>query len=124
MEAALTDCQCLDLSSLPQNGFVAPKVDVGERDVVQALVVALVIAILDDDPDLAFEIAWEVMVFQQQTVFHRLVPTFDFSLSLGPYGDASIACRLKDGMARHKHASFSDLPTILPSRLRYNMSHY
>jgi hypothetical protein len=37
MQAAVTDCQCLDLRSLPKNGFVAPKVDVGGCDVVQAL---------------------------------------------------------------------------------------
>jgi hypothetical protein len=41
---------------------------------------ALVIVILDEGPDLAFEVTRQVIVFQQHTVFHRLVPTFDFSL--------------------------------------------
>jgi len=39
-----------------QNGFVATEVDVGGRDVVQALVVTLVIVVIDEGFDLNFEV--------------------------------------------------------------------
>lgn len=47
-----------DTLSLFQNGLVPPEVDVGGCDVVQALVVALVIVVIDEGFDLGFKIAW------------------------------------------------------------------
>jgi hypothetical protein len=67
LQAPLTDCQCLDLCSLPQNCFVAAEVNVGGSDVVQALVVALVVVILDEGPDLVFKVAGEVVISQQHS---------------------------------------------------------
>jgi hypothetical protein len=64
LQAALPDCQCLDLRSLPKNGFVAAKVVVGPCDVVQALVVSLVVVIRDEGPDLAFEVTRHVIVLR------------------------------------------------------------
>ena len=46
----------LDPFPLLQNGFVATEVDVGGRDVVQALVVTLVIVVIDEGFDLNFEV--------------------------------------------------------------------
>jgi len=71
-----------DLFSFPENGFVAAEVDVSGCYVVEALVVALVVVILDKSLNLAFEIAWQIVVFQQNTVLHGLMPTFDFALGL------------------------------------------
>ena len=44
--------------------------------------VSLVIIVFDEGPDLAFEIAGQVIVFQQYPVLHGLVPAFDLSLGL------------------------------------------
>ena len=55
LQAALSDCLFLDLCPFSQNGLVSPEVDVGRCDVVQALVVALVVVVIDEGPDLAFE---------------------------------------------------------------------
>lgn len=82
LQAALADCQFLDLLPFSQDGFVAPKVDVGGCDVVQALVVALVVVVIDEGLDLAFKIAGQIVIFQQHPVLHRLMPSFDFSLGL------------------------------------------
>ena len=82
LQAALADCLAFDLLPFPQNGFVAPEVDVRRCDVVQALVVALVVVILDKSPDLTLEIAGQVIVFQQNTVLHGLVPALDLTLRL------------------------------------------
>lgn len=57
LQAALVDCLCLGLRPFPQNGFFAAEVDVGWRYVVRALVVALVVVIVDEGPDLAFDFA-------------------------------------------------------------------
>jgi len=82
LQAALADCQFLDLLPFPETGFVAPEVDVGRCDVVQALVVALVVVVIDEGPDLAFKVAGQVVILQQNPVLHGLVPTFDFTLGL------------------------------------------
>ena len=57
LQAALADCLRLDPFPFSENGFVAAKVDVSRCDVVQALVVSLVVVVVDEGPDLAFEIA-------------------------------------------------------------------
>jgi len=57
VQAAVMDGQCLDLLPPFDNGGVAPEVGVGGRDVVQALVVAVVVVVIDEGADLVFEIA-------------------------------------------------------------------
>ena len=47
LQAALLDCPFLDLFPFSENGFVTPEVDVGGCDVVDALVVALMIVMID-----------------------------------------------------------------------------
>jgi len=56
LQAALSDRQFLDLLPFSQNGFVPYKIDVSGCDVVQALVVALVVVVVDEGPDLLLEI--------------------------------------------------------------------
>ena len=56
-QAAVFDCLFLDPFPFSENGFAAPEVDVGRCHVAQALVVTLVVVIIDECPDLAFEIA-------------------------------------------------------------------
>ncbi len=74
LQAALADCLFLDFLPFPQNDFVPSEVDIGGRDVVQTLVVALVVVVIDEGPDLTFEIARQIVIFQQHPVFHRLMP--------------------------------------------------
>jgi len=52
-------------------------VDVGRGQVVQALVVAVVVVVIDEGTDLPFQSAGEEVVFQENTVLHRLMPAFD-----------------------------------------------
>ena len=65
LQAALLDCQFLDLFPFPNDGFVAPKIDVSRCDVVQTLMVSFVVVVIDEGPDLAFEITGQIVVFQQ-----------------------------------------------------------
>ena len=56
LQAALLDRPFLDPFPFSEDGFVASEVDVCGCDVVQALVVTLIVVILDERADLAFEI--------------------------------------------------------------------
>ena len=82
MQAALLDCQFLDLSPFPENGFVASEVNISGRDVVRALVVTLVVVVFDEGPYLAFEIAGQVVILQHNPGLHGLGPALDLALGL------------------------------------------
>ena len=47
LQAALLDCPFLDLFPFSENGFVTPEVDVGQCDVVDALVISLMIVVIN-----------------------------------------------------------------------------
>jgi hypothetical protein len=49
-------------------------------------VVAVVVIVIDESADLAFEVTGQVIVFQQDAVFQGLVPTLDLALGLGMIG--------------------------------------
>ena len=58
------------------------EVDVSGREVVDALVIADVVVVLDEGVDLPFEIAGQIIVVEQNAVLQGLVPTLDLSLGL------------------------------------------
>ena len=58
------------------------EVGVGGRHVVQALVVALVVIMLDERFDPALEVTGQEVVFLSDAVLQGLVPAFDLALSL------------------------------------------
>ena len=68
MQAPGFECLPFDPFTLFQNGFVTPEVDVGRCDVVDALVVALMIVVVDEGRDLGLKIPRQKVVFQQDAV--------------------------------------------------------
>ena len=82
LQASILDCLFLDLFPFSENVFGTPGVDVRGSDVVQALVIAVIVVVIDKDTDLLLQIAWQVVVFQENAVLHGLVPAFDFTLCL------------------------------------------
>ena len=56
------------------------EVDVSRRQVVQALVVSAIVVVVDELADAVFELTWQIVVFQQDPVFHRAVISLDLSL--------------------------------------------
>jgi len=86
LQAPMFDSLLFDLLPFDQNGLAAPEVDVGGREVAQALVVTAVIVVFDEGLDLSFKVARQVVVFQQDPVFQGLMPTFDLTLGLGVIG--------------------------------------
>src|SRR5499427_5426765 len=68
--ASLLDGFSFDLFPPFENGLTAPEVDVSRRQVVQALVVSTVVVVPDELLDALFELSWQVVVVQQDPVFH------------------------------------------------------
>ena len=62
------DGRSFDPFSLFQNGFTAPEVDVGRGEVLQALVIAPVVVMIDESIDLLSQVAGQVIFFQQVAV--------------------------------------------------------
>jgi len=83
LQAAFSDCLFLDLLSHLQDLCASSVIDVGGRQIVQALVVTMVVVVVDESADLAFQIAGQEVVFQENPVFHGLMPPFDLALGLG-----------------------------------------
>ena len=76
------DGLAFDPFALFEDGFCPAEVGVGGGHIVQALVVALVVVAIDERLDLAFEIAGQEAIFQQDAVLQGLVPAFDLALGL------------------------------------------
>ena len=74
LQAAICDGLAFDPFAFEEDGFSAPEVDVSRSEIVEALVVAAMVVVLDEGRDLAFEIAGQVVVFQQDAVLQRLMP--------------------------------------------------
>ena len=64
VQAPIFDSLSFDPFTLLDDGLRSAEVDIGRRDVVQALVVALMVVVLDERFDLSFEIAGQEVVFQ------------------------------------------------------------
>ena len=88
VQAALSDGFSFDPFTFEQDCVAAPEVDVGGREIVEALVVSAMVVMLDESRDLSFEVFPEEVVFQQDAVLQRLVPALDLALCLGMAGGA------------------------------------
>ena len=78
--ASLFDGFSFDLFPPIENGLTAPEVDVSRHQVVRALVASRVGVVLDELLDAVFELSWQVVVLQQDPVFHRAVISLDLAL--------------------------------------------
>ena len=80
-QASVLDCFAFDPLSFQQDGLTTPEVDVGWRQIVDALVVAQVIVVSDEGFDPSLEFARQIIVLQQDAVLERQMPTLDLALS-------------------------------------------
>ena len=55
--------------------MAAACVDISRRQVVQALMVALMVVVSDEGCDVRFEITWQEVVLQQDAVLECLMPS-------------------------------------------------
>ena len=82
LQAPIFEGLSFDPFTLFEDGRRPAEVGVGGRHVVQALVVALVVVVLDEGLDLGLEVAGQDVVFEQDAVLQGLVPTFNLALRL------------------------------------------
>ena len=80
LQAAVLNGFAFDCLPSLQDGLPATGVDVGRGEVVQAFVVAPVIVVIDEGTDLGLEIAWQIVVLQQDAVLECLMPALDLAL--------------------------------------------
>jgi hypothetical protein len=73
-QASVLDGLSFDPFPFDEDGLATSEVDVGRREVAQALVVAQVIVVGDKGCDLGLEVAGQVVILEQDAVLQRLVP--------------------------------------------------
>ena len=83
VQAAVLDGEFFYPFSPFDDGRCTPEVGIGWRDVSEAFVIALVVVVLDEGPDLSLKVAGQIVVLQQDAVFQCLMPELDLALGLG-----------------------------------------
>ena len=89
LQASILDSLSFDPFAFFEDGVGSAEVGVGRGNVFEALVEALMVVVLDEGLDLGFKIAGVEVVFQQDSIFERLVSELDFALSLRMAGCAA-----------------------------------
>jgi hypothetical protein len=79
LQATIFDCPAFDPFAFEEDGLAAPEVDVSRSEIVEALVIAVMVVVLDEGGDLELEIAGQVVVFKQDAILERLMPALDLS---------------------------------------------
>ena len=67
LQATVYDCLAFDPFAFEENGLSAPEVDVSRGKIVEALVIAGMVVVLDEGRDLAFEIAGQGVMLKQDS---------------------------------------------------------
>ena len=83
LQASMFDGLSLDPFALFEDSFGSAEVGVGGCHIVEALVVAPMVIVLDERLYLGLKVAWQEVIFQQDAVLEGLVPALDLALRLG-----------------------------------------
>src|SRR6516165_1304653 len=82
-------CFAFDPFSFQQDCLTAPEVHVGRSQIAQAFMIASMVVVIDEPANASLEITRQVVVFQENAVLERLMPTFDLALCLWMVGGAT-----------------------------------
>jgi hypothetical protein len=82
-QAAVCHCRTLDAFTFGKDYLGPAEMHIGGRKNAEALVMADVVVVHDEDAELPFQIPRQVVVLELDAVLQGLVPAFDLSLSLG-----------------------------------------
>ena len=83
LQAALLDSLAFNRFALFEDGFDFAEVGVGWRHVVETLVIAPVVVMLDQGADLDVKVAGQEVIFQEDSVLQCLMPALNLALGLG-----------------------------------------
>ena len=81
-QAAVLDGSALDALALQQDGRAPAEIDISRDQVVQAFLVALEIIVLDECPDTGVKRAWQVVIFQQDSLRAEVFAELDRGCSI------------------------------------------
>ena len=79
LQTTICDGLAFDPFAFEEDGLGPPEVDVSRSEIAEALVIASMVVVLDEGRDLAFEIAGQVIVLEQDAVLERLMPALDLA---------------------------------------------
>ena len=82
MQASAFDSLSFDSISLFQDGLAPSEVDIGRGQILDALVIAVVVVVIDEGFNAGLKISGEEVVIQQDAVLQGLVPSFNLALGL------------------------------------------
>src|ERR1700677_1821987 len=83
LQATVRDGLAFDALTFGQDCLGSPKVDISRGEVVDALMIADVIVMLEEGADLPLEVAGKIIFVEQGGVLQRLMPALDLPLGLG-----------------------------------------
>ena len=83
LQAPMLQGLSLDAGSFGEDGGGPAEVDVGRRQIVQALMVAVMVVVFDKRLDLRLQIARQIVVLEEDAILQGLVPALDLALGLG-----------------------------------------
>ena len=81
-QAAVLEGSALDALALQQDGLAPAEIDISRDQVVQAFLVALEIIVLDECPDTGVKRAWQVVIFQQDSLRAEVFAELDRGCSI------------------------------------------
>ena len=82
LQATIGDGLAFDPFAFEEDGLSASEVDVSRSEIAEALVIAGMVVMRHEGRDLAFEIAGQVVMLEQDAVLERLMPALDLALGL------------------------------------------
>lgn len=65
LQASVLDCLVLDPFTFGEDGLPTTEVDVGGREIAEALVRSGMVVMLDEGADLPFKVTGEIAIFEQ-----------------------------------------------------------
>src|SRR5512139_4232526 len=80
VQASVLDGLLFDPFSFQQDGLAAPEVDVGRRQISNALVVSQMVVVGDELADLSLEVTRQIVILEQDAVLERLMSALDLAL--------------------------------------------
>ena len=96
LQAPIFEGLSVDPLALLDDGLCPVEVDIGWRDVVQALEIALTVVMPDERFGLWSDIAGQEVVFQQDAVLQCQMPAFDLTMWMGRHQGTARMAHLLD----------------------------
>ena len=91
-QAAVLEGSALDALALQQGGMAPAEINISRDQVVQAFLVALEVIMPDECPDIGVKRAWQVVIFQQDSLRAQVFAGLD----RGEASRASVRPRASD----------------------------